>query len=332
MTSSPTESFPHQQLTAIPQGDKPNYVNLKELKQQLNANAMAIPSTRGGGQHGMLALVIPPTTYDALANTQPWVNAVHPGIEPIHANAATAAQITETNRKYKQDLQEFMLISTVAAHLKKLLIEAVPDTFLKAKRDHLFGYANVTVLQLLTHLDLTYGTITATDLDLNEANMEKEWSPTQPLEDLWNQIELCQAFAKDHDPISEKAAIRSACANLTKTGVFAEGLKEWRKTATADQTWQNLVIHFNKEDKERLLNVTAKQAGYAGAAKTGSPKSTNSPPSNIPMYYCWSHGLTPNNTHNSKTCTSRQPGHRDEATVDNMLGGCCVIGGDSHIV
>ena len=125
MTSSPTESFPHQQLTAIPQGDKPNYVNLKELKQQLNANAMAIPSTRGGGQHGMLALVIPPTTYDALANTQPWVNAVHPGIEPIHANAATAAQITETNRKYKQDLQEFMLISTVAAHLKKLLIEAV---------------------------------------------------------------------------------------------------------------------------------------------------------------------------------------------------------------
>ena len=208
----------------------------------------------------------------------------------------------------------------------------MPDTFLKAKRNHLFGYANVTVLQLLTHLDATYGTITATDLDNNEANMEKEWSPNQPLEDLWNQIEMCRAFANDHDPISEKAAIRSACANLTKTGVFTEGLKEWRKKPDADHTWQNLLLHFNKEDKERLLNTTSSQAGYAGAAKNGPPSHTaqptasGTPTSNTtPMYYCWSHGLTPNSTHTSKTCTSRQPGHRAEATVDNMLGGCCVI-------
>ena len=107
------------------------------------------------------------------------------------------------------------MVTSVSSQLKKLLITAVPETFIKTKRDEFFGYANVTVLQLLDHLDATYGTVTAADLTKNTEAMEKEWSTTQPLEDLWNQITICQAFAKDHDPISERAAIRSACNNLS---------------------------------------------------------------------------------------------------------------------
>jgi hypothetical protein len=42
------------------------------------------------------------------------------------------------------------------------------------------------------------------------------------------------------------------------------------------------------------------------------------------MAYCWYHGYGNNASHSSKTFTNPLPGHRTEATVDNMLGGCCV--------
>lgn len=37
--------------------------------------------------------------------------------------------------------------------------------------------------------------------------------------------------------------------------------------------------------------------------------------------YCWTHGFRVSATHNSKTCTARKDGHREEATADNIMGG-----------
>ena len=41
-----------------------------------------------------------------------------------------------------------------------------------------------------------------------------------------------------------------------------------------------------------------------------------------PMAYCWTHGLTFNMEHDSKTCSYKQTNHQEEATADNMLGRC----------
>lgn len=102
---------------------------------------MSIPSTRGGGHHGYLALVIPATRYNAIPTTQP----VHPGAAPNHAPGSTAAQIAETNRQYKANLEEFQLFIMTETALKKCLIATVPDTFIEILKDEDFGYANVTV-------------------------------------------------------------------------------------------------------------------------------------------------------------------------------------------
>lgn len=42
--------------------------------------------------------------------------------------------------------------------------------------------------------------------------------------------------------------------------------------------------------------------------------------------YCWSHGITRNLWHNSKTCKRCKEGHKKEATLQNKMGGseeCC---------
>ncbi len=41
-----------------------------------------------------------------------------------------------------------------------------------------------------------------------------------------------------------------------------------------------------------------------------------------PITYCWSHGITKNLNHNSKTCSRKKEGHKDNATLNNRMGGC----------
>ena len=37
--------------------------------------------------------------------------------------------------------------------------------------------------------------------------------------------------------------------------------------------------------------------------------------------YCWSHGITRNRRHNSKTCKRKKEGHQDDSTLNNRMGG-----------
>ena len=42
-------TIPFKECTKLPEDEPPNWRTLKTLRQQINANAMAIPSTLGGG-------------------------------------------------------------------------------------------------------------------------------------------------------------------------------------------------------------------------------------------------------------------------------------------
>ena len=151
--------------------------------------------------------------------------------------------------------------------------------------------------------------------------MTRQWDPTQPLEDLWNQIRECRVYAEPHDPITEPTAIRAAVTNLTDSGVFTDALKDWRKRPPAQHTWNNLVNDFNLADKERRRNLTSNDAGFANKASTQPPVNLEIPG----MYYCWSHGLSTNKSHTSATCSFPSLGHDKTAMVFDMKGGCCLI-------
>jgi gamma-glutamylcyclotransferase (GGCT)/AIG2-like uncharacterized protein YtfP len=40
-----------------------------------------------------------------------------------------------------------------------------------------------------------------------------------------------------------------------------------------------------------------------------------------PTGYCWTHGYVYNEKHNSQTCNRRSEGHKENATIDNKMGG-----------
>ena len=70
-TNYRSDFFEFETLTPII--GKPDYQSLKRLKDQIKANAQAVPSTLGGGQHGLLGLVLSDVEY-ALATSENYLN------------------------------------------------------------------------------------------------------------------------------------------------------------------------------------------------------------------------------------------------------------------
>jgi hypothetical protein len=131
---------------------------------------------------------------------------------------------------------------------------------------------------------------------------------------------------------------------LDKSGVYDHAITIWYDKPDVDQTWDNFVIHFNKQEKQRLKKLTAKAAGYHGANKAtiippdeapagapdaiaaaaaapcpiATPRYTSN---NTTLHYCWTHGLAKNPDHTSQNCSRPDEGHQKDATIDNRLGG-----------
>lgn len=323
-----TNHFPHVVLTPLA-NSRPTVAALRLLHQELNANAIAIPSRRGNGALGHFRLVVPAAEYLARA-TVPFVEPTHPGNVPEHAAGATGPQITETNRQFLADSSEYQKYLVTRAALQQQILTAVPSTYTNSLKDDIVGFAEVTPLQILEHLDAAFGKITPNDLEENTARLHREWNPVNSIETLFEQVRLARKFAEAVDPISEKTAIRAMISNLEKTGVFTDALRDWRKRPIEDGTMANFLSDFREAERERIrLSTTIKGAGYhhnASMASKTAPQmaatTTQNPnPRGNTLHYCWTHGLGTNSSHESSTCKTPAEGHRAEATVFNMLGG-----------
>jgi hypothetical protein len=84
--SSPAITFARPDLTPIT-GESTNS-SLKLLQAELNANAISIPSNRGGGAHGHLTLIQSPANYLLLTGAN-FEAPVNPGLTPTQPANAT---------------------------------------------------------------------------------------------------------------------------------------------------------------------------------------------------------------------------------------------------
>jgi len=342
MTSSTSTilTFTHPELTKII--GKPTNKSLKLLKKELYANAMSIPSTRGGGAHGHLGLVLSAADYLAIAG-QAFDLPAHPGAAPAHPVGATAAQISENVRIYNATLDELKVATAVRNELKQQIVTAVDRLFLTELEDETYGFANVTIPQLITHLETTYGLLTRTELEANRASISTAWNVDDPIEQLWLNLREIQRLATaGGEALTDNTVMELTYLMFEKTGVFTTACDNWRIKPAAEKTMANFKTHFNEENLERIRKLTASQAGYHGtnAAVTPEPIMPREPQAEalaatttttprphvvandgVKMYYCWTHGLGTNSNHTSATCQRKADGHQDDATVTNMQGG-----------
>jgi hypothetical protein len=61
--------------------------------------------------------------------------------------------------------------------------------------DDMVSFANISAREMLDHLFMTYGNITAVDLENNFEQMRRAWDPQQPVEALFKKIQDCADYS-----------------------------------------------------------------------------------------------------------------------------------------
>lgn len=368
---------------------KPTFTSLTNFQKALNANALSVPSSRGGGKLGHLALVISPRDYRTVSDNINFEDPPVPPNAPTHEERATAAQITETNRQFEITRNEYSLFINTNQALKNFVLNNVPHRFLAAKRHPITQFAQVSTLALMTHLWNQYGRVTTDDLIANSERMNAPWTPPTPIETLYEQLIEGKAFAmKGNETINDSTLVRIGYNLIKSTGLFEVACRQWRQSIT-DHSFNNFQSFFTRADEDRRQNdISSKDAGYSAnsiqemvqaelanilthnnimmnqmappppaeapindhvndensAPPTDLANATltlkdvkdlikemmnNQPPSSVKkaheknqkLSYCWSHGTTTNLNHTSQTCNYKKEGHKDEATINNRMGG-----------
>jgi hypothetical protein len=341
MTSTSSLPFPHPNLTPIV--GKPDSAALKLLRKEVYANTKSVPSTAGGGLNGHLGISMPAGAYTIRAG-QPFVEPAHPGPLPVHAAGDTNALITATNRIYDTSLADFNKYITVREEVKQQILTAIDAIYLQDLEDDTFGFADVTVITMLSHLDTTYGTLEASDLEANRNKLSVQWNPDAPFENFWLRIRNIRAIAASGgDAIPDGATVELSLVALRKAGVYEHAITSWEDKPMADQTWATFQTHFTHHEKTRLKRLTAQAAGFHGVNQakqvTPGPTAPETPTpalaaaikhsdttvnyrcQEINLYYCWTHGLSKNKAHTSESCTHPKEGHQKPATLENRMGG-----------
>jgi hypothetical protein len=338
MASSPKFNFPHETLTLI--SGKPTNTTLQTLQRQLFTNARSVPSTRGGGNHGHLALLLSPEDY-LLRVGVPFIIPIHPGPPP--EPVGTAAVIGVALRNHAEALADLSVYNNLKAALTAQILLAVNASFLSALEDPDFGFGDVSPRTMLEHLRTEYGTLTPEELEKNRAALSEPWNFDDPIEDLWSKIVNIQRVAAfGAVPIPDITIITLTLAMIEQTGLLTTTTEKFRLRPLAEWNVITFKADFIMGNKERIRRLTAGDAGFHGAHNAVSTPTppvtaiaavavtpTTAPPAAArhvtveggKMFYCWTHGLSPQRNHTSITCLHKAEGHRDDATAFRMRGG-----------
>jgi hypothetical protein len=117
--------------------------------------------------------------------------------------------------------------------------------YIEILNDDLVGFTNTTSRDMLDHLFLSYGSITAVDIEHNFLSMRKAWDPQQPVETLFNQIQDCVDFTEVGGvSIGAAQKLSSADSKIFKSGKLNSACRRWDDKLEAEKTCNNFKIHF----------------------------------------------------------------------------------------
>jgi hypothetical protein len=178
-TKAAIDYFQYKTLLTIPEGTEPTCAQLEELQKQYNANARAVPSNRGGGKYGHLALVMTPEAYkkktghDFIPPTAPPTT---PGI-PEGTKSTQAALLTKLHEMKQKEWDTYR---DTIQELNNQLVAAVDDKLIGDLADD-GAFIDVSPIEILQHLWKQFGKITKKRLQSNSESMVIPWTINEPL-------------------------------------------------------------------------------------------------------------------------------------------------------
>ena len=154
----------------------PSYNTINFVYTLLKPNVPSVPSQLGGGQYGLLGLILNSALYLNLINTG-FIKSSYHGTVGIVATNSTGPQIDERVGNHKEKLGEWQETTRTDQALQQKLIAVFDEEYLRGLRNMHTGHVGVTTQQMLDYLYENYGVITAVDIDDNDIRMRKLFKP-----------------------------------------------------------------------------------------------------------------------------------------------------------
>ena len=204
----------------------PTFKAINARHKVLRQNSSSILTTLAGGNHGLLALIVNAADYTALTGAV-WIEPVNSGVRPIIPVGATRVAQENITSQWKNEFEAWKMTQDVREALKKQILNAIDDEYLKDLKDPDTGYANVSPLQMIEHLYTEYGELTPQDISNNRTDLKADFGPTTTMVSYFYKIgEIRNIAVRAGNPIMEAhlanyanaaTADREAVANLTQT-------------------------------------------------------------------------------------------------------------------
>ena len=191
---------------------------------------MSVPTRVANGDLGyFLALVVSEAEFLVHSGGIAYVAPTSPPEATVHPAGATSAQITEINHQYLQDQKTFDTYCEVSRALRVQAIVVVSNKFVSDLKHATLRYANVTCLELLTHLWANYGAIQPHELVENRSRMATPWTSPESIEMLFTQLKDGMEFSvAGGNPVNEITAVMDGYIAIESNPQLDLATGEWR--------------------------------------------------------------------------------------------------------
>lgn len=260
-STSDATAYPYPILSRLHElGGKPNRQKILRTTQELTANAASVDSIYG--EHGHAFLTMPAAAYQALNGGIAFVHPIRPDPNPVIIAGATAAVIAEAVRQHSVSQKSYKLMRQVQTTLRKMLLDSSDEIYWRRMRQDVILYSGRTVLELLTHMNTTYGSFTEAERRDVTARLDVPWEGG-PLEAVIQQIqEASEAFGTGGGALTETQKRDRLYDLVNASNLLPEACQRWRMRPEIDKSWNDACVHFQQFANDRDETQTAAGAGF----------------------------------------------------------------------
>ena len=245
--------FDYPEITKI--HGEPTLGGMIDLEGQIDANAMTVHTSLGGGQHGHLGLTKTQERYAEIEDTEPYQRPVNPGI--LEVEGGTAFEIAQQKAQHDEATRLFREVLGVERALIQQIISAIDNKFLQALKNPVTGKIDRTIPEIFEYLYANFGNVSPDELsDLRDDTQKMTFDVKEPVDTVFTAVDKVAEIARiAQSPITDQQKIDMGYIIMKKAKPFQSSLLKWDIRPAQEKTWNEFKIFF------RRVQVALRKAG-----------------------------------------------------------------------
>ena len=157
---------------------------------------------------------------------------------------------------------------------KKVISKLIPHKFYKSLSSCIIGFANVTSLEILTHLISEYAELEEEDIQEIDRKIKEPISSETLFEEFVEKIEWNQESVAVQNPYSVDQIVSVVYSKIDKCSLYQDDCRDWLRKPRSEKTWVKFKTHFARALKETIRSLetprTERYVAHVHSAKANA--------------------------------------------------------------